>query len=276
MSGSMTPLPADFTPQASGKETQPMRASTKTFNTLVAEALATDFTGWDFSWSAGRWREEEPPWDYAAIVSEKWIDVRALLDMDTGGGEMLASLAPLPEETVATERYPPNVAVAKARLEPLGVQVVPPAGKERLPFADGHFDRVINRHGDFHVPELRRVIQPGGRFITQQVGSRNCMQLNQALGDKRHGDVEYWTLAHGLETLERAGFEIERAEEAFPESSFFDIGAIVRYLTIIQWQIADFSVDRYHDALLALHEHIECEGSFMATAHRFLIEARKV
>ena len=64
-----------------------------------------------------------------------------------------------------------------------------------------------------------------------------------------------------MDRLESVGFEIERAEEAFPESRFFDIGAIVLYLTIIQWQIDDFSVERYHDALLALHERIEREGS---------------
>ena len=43
-----------------------MTNSPSTFNTLVAEALAYDFSGWDFSWSAGRWQEEAPPWDYAS------------------------------------------------------------------------------------------------------------------------------------------------------------------------------------------------------------------
>ena len=104
--------------------------------------------------------------------------------MDTGGGELLADLAPLPSETVASERYPPNIAVAKARLEPLGVQVVTPDDDEILPFENDRFDLVINRHGDFHAPELWRVIRPGGRFITQQVGNRNCLQINQALGDR--------------------------------------------------------------------------------------------
>ena len=246
-----------------------------TFNTLVAEALAHDFSGWDFSWSAGRWQEENPPWDYATIVRRRLVDARRLLDMDTGGGEILADLAPLPAESVAIERYPPNIAVAKARLEPLDVKVVTPDDAELLPFENEHFDLVINRHGDFHAPELWRVIRPGGRFITQQVGSRNCWQINQALGDEKRTDFNDWTLAHGLDRLEAVGFEIERAEEAFPESRFFDIGAIVLYLTIIQWQIDDFSVDGYHDALLALHERIERQGPFIATDHRFLIEARK-
>jgi len=34
--------------------------------------------------------------------------------MGTGGGEFLASLAPLPMHTSATEAYPPNVEIARA------------------------------------------------------------------------------------------------------------------------------------------------------------------
>jgi SAM-dependent methyltransferase len=253
-----------------------MTNTQSTFNTLVDEALAQDFSGWDFSWATGRWQEENPPWDYAAIVRQAFPSTRGLLDMDTGGGEILASLVPLPDETFAIESYAPNIAVAQARLEPLGVQVKTPDNEEMLPFPDNSFDLVINRHGDWRAPELWRVMRPDGRFITQQVGNQNCMQFNQVLGDKNKTDFDDWTLAQALDTLERAGFEIERAEEAFPESRFLDIGAVVFYLKIIQWQISDFSVERYHDALLALHERIEREGSFVAKDHRFLIVARKV
>lgn len=101
------------------------------------------------------------------------------------------------------------------------------------------------------------------------------MQINQALGHEGPTDFDDWTLVHAVDRLESVGFEIEHAEEAFPESRFFDIGAVVLYLTIIQWQIDDFSVNGYHDALLALHERIEREGPFIATDHRFLIEVRK-
>ncbi len=246
-----------------------------TFNTLVAEALAQDFSGWDFSWADGRWQEEDPPWDYTAIVRQALPAAGTLLDLDTGGGEILASLVPLPDETIAIESYTPNIAVAKARLEPLGVQVVTPDDGETLPFDDESFDLIINRHGDFRVPELWRILRPGGRFITQQVGNRNCMEINLALGDRRQTDFSDWTLARSLDTLQQVGLEIEHAEEAFPESRFLDIGAVVFYLKIIQWQISDFSVERYRDALLALHDRIEHEGSFIARDHRFLIEARK-
>jgi hypothetical protein len=34
------------------------------FDQLADEALAQDFSGWDFSWLHGRWHEEEPSWNY--------------------------------------------------------------------------------------------------------------------------------------------------------------------------------------------------------------------
>ena len=123
------PLSRDLTQYAArsrSKEPKPMTNRHSTFNTLVAEALAQDFSGWDFSWADGRWQEEDPPWDYTAIVRQALPAAGTLLDLDTGGGEILASLVPLPDETIAIESYTPNIAVAKARLEPLGVQVVTP------------------------------------------------------------------------------------------------------------------------------------------------------
>jgi hypothetical protein len=74
--------------------------------------------------------------------------------------------------------------------------------------------------------------------------------------------------------FEKAGFDIERAEEALLDSHFYDIGAIVFFLKIIEWQIPDFTPERYHERLLAIHRHIKETGAFRAKAHRFLIQAR--
>jgi hypothetical protein len=106
------------------------------FDQLVAEALEQDFSGWDFAWLRDRWFEEDPPWAYESIVVGEIKRVSSLLDMGTGGGEFLASLAPLPNHTVATESYAPNISVARGRLEPLGVSVVAFADDSALPLED--------------------------------------------------------------------------------------------------------------------------------------------
>ena len=106
----------------------------RTFEALVKEALDQEFSGWDFSWMNGRYFESEPFWDYRKMVLERMINAAAMLDMGTGGGEFLASLPGLPENTVATESYPPNIPIATQRLQPMGVKVVPVEDDTSLAF----------------------------------------------------------------------------------------------------------------------------------------------
>ena len=141
------------------------------FDRLVAEAEAASFSGWDFSWLDGRWIDSSPPWDYRQRVLAALPGVQSLLDMGTGGGEMLASLAPLPPDAWATENYPPNMPIARGRLEPLGVHVATGVADEALPFPDERFDLVINRHEFLRLgrdpahPQARRPLHhpAGGR-----------------------------------------------------------------------------------------------------------------
>jgi 2-polyprenyl-3-methyl-5-hydroxy-6-metoxy-1,4-benzoquinol methylase len=112
------------------------------FENLVQDALHQPFSGWDFSYLNNRWFEERPAWDYRQKVMDAFPGVTRCLDMGTGGGELLESLMPLPAETYATEVYPPNVPVAKSRLEPLGVEVVPVETKTYLPFDSDFFEMI--------------------------------------------------------------------------------------------------------------------------------------
>jgi len=86
---------------------------------LVAEAESQSFSGWDFTYLKGRFDEGKPSWDYSQNVKSAMIGVERMLDIGTGGGEVLASLQPLPSNTYATETWTPNVEVARIPLEPL-------------------------------------------------------------------------------------------------------------------------------------------------------------
>ncbi len=245
------------------------------FEQLVAEALKQDFSGWDFSWLRGRWYEEDPPWAYESIVAGESKRASSLLDMGTGGGEFLASLAPLPEYTVATESYAPNIPVARGRLEPLGVSIVAFEDDSALPLENNEFDLIVNRHESYAPAELYRLLKADGRFITQQVGSQDCIEINHFLNAPLDDDVDSWTLESEVKAFRQAGFQIERAEEALLGTDFYDIGAVVFFLKIIEWQIPDFTPERYHDRLFAMHRHIQETGAFRARAHRFLLQVRK-
>ena len=146
-----------------------MPTPTETFEQLIAEAVAQDFSGWDFSFLTNRMVSQPLSWGYRQRMSEHIKTATALLDMGAGGGEFLASLAPLPRTTYSTEAYLPNVPIARERLEPLGVQVIELASHERLPFDDAQFDLVTNRHEAYSTPEVFRILRPGGTFITQGV-----------------------------------------------------------------------------------------------------------
>lgn len=254
-------------------------SQTRSFDKIVAEAERAPFSGWDFSWLKGRYVEGTVSWNYRQRVLHRIRSAKRLLDMGTGGGEFLSSLQPFPEQSFATEGYPPNVAIARSLLAPLGVRVLPIVGAE-LPFEDGFFDLIINRHEGYAPSEVYRVLAPGGFFLTQQVGARNNIELYELLDLKSLGKTTFsarpeWIMDYAVGELGEVGFHILVQKEKFPVSRFFDVGALVYILKAIPWDVPNFTVDGYRKRLRKIHRLIQREGSLEVTSHRFLIEARK-
>lgn len=234
--------------------------------------------GWDFSRLAGRMTETAEPWQ----LDRMWRDAlhlsRHALDMGTGGGEFLRRFAAaLPNDTVATEGWPPNVGVAKAALEPYGVTVVQhdPDADVHMPFLDGRFDLVLNRHEAFRADEVARVLSPGGVFITQQVGGDEMAELHAVTGHRPpHPEI---TLRNCRRQLEAAGLEVLDEGESRGSYAFVDVAALVAYLQLVPWDVPDdFSVDRYPASLWRLHRDGPARGRpVRLTRVRFWIRARK-
>ena len=232
--------------------------------------------GWDFSHIAGRYTEEDDlPWDYREVILRYLMREMKILDIDTGGGEFLLMLGHPHGNTAATENYPPNVQLCREVLLPLGVDFRPADGCGMLPFDDGSFDMIINRHGDFNAGEIYRVLKPGGLFITQQVGAENDRELVELLC----GEIELPFPEQYLDITVRkfrdTGFEILEAQECFRSIKFFDVGALVWFARIIQWEFPGFSVDADLDRLLNAQRILERDGYIEGRIHRFLLVARK-
>ena len=220
--------------------------------------------GWDFSSLAARMTESTEPWDLDASYRTALATATRVLDMGTGGGEYLSSLADvLPTDTTATEGWPPNIPVARGRLAPLGIDVVEYTAPDEdvdalpMPFDDGRFDLVLNRHESFSPRELARVIVPGGQFVTQQVGGDEAHELATWFGE--HRELPQVNLTTVVDDLVAAGFD--------------DVAALLAYLQLVPWETPDdFSVDRYADQLLALHRTTG-GGPVRMTRKRFWLRA---
>ncbi|MGH9915649.1 MAG: class I SAM-dependent methyltransferase, partial [Pyrinomonadaceae bacterium] len=185
------------------------KVMTTTFERLLHEAHQRPLIGWDLSLD-GRITFLPPQWDFEALVTEAAALSRDLLDMGTGGGEWLSGLPTRPARTVATEGWPPNVPVARKRLEPFGIEVIEvegaPANTEQqvggtsglLPLLDSSFHLICNRHESYLPSEVMRVLVPGGRFLTQQVASSFNAELLSMLGEPLAPPNLPWNLAFAM------------------------------------------------------------------------------
>ncbi len=271
-----------------------MMSADEEFERLVAEALQAPFAGWDFSWLAGRRVQTPDPRgeiDYEERARASVASATAVLDLGTGGGEVLARLAPLPPVAIATEAHPPNVVMASRRLAPLGVQVVwtdpgcqdsrgpQPRGQwshRRLPFADGIFDLVLASSTSFCPREVYRVLQSGGILLTSQGGTE---KYGPDLVDALEGTPPEWTQpGYGWDidaTLDEAGFLTVEKIDRLVSTTYRDIGAVIYFLKAVPWAIIDFDVDRYRDRLYKLHRRMQADGGFTVVSTQRLIEVRK-
>ncbi|MFF7336224.1 class I SAM-dependent methyltransferase [Streptomyces sp. NPDC008163] len=247
------------------------------FDALVAEADRVSVDGWDFSWLDGRATEQRPSWGYARAMGERMGRARAALDVQTGGGEVLASAPELPPLAVATESWAPNIARATALLHPLGVAVVADEDEPPLPFGDGAFDLVVSRHPvTTWWQEIARVLAPGGTYFSQQVGPASVFELVEYfLGPQPPEVRDARDPERARADAEAAGLEVVDLRAERLRTEFFDIGAVVYFLRKVIWMVPGFTVDAYRPQLAALHHRMETEGPFVAHTTRFLIEARK-
>jgi SAM-dependent methyltransferase len=248
----------------------------RSFDELVSEAAAAPIDGWDFSWLDGRATEERPSWGYQRLMSQRLATASAGLDIDTGGGEVLAGAEKFPPTMAATECWPPNAALATKLLHPRGVVVVAPPNAEILPFADDAFDVVTSRHATVvRWKEVARVLRRGGGYFAQQIGPATMSELYEYfLGPQPQKWVELEPETQTTQA-EAAGLQVLQMRMERMRAEFFDIGAVIYFLRKVIWTVPDFSVERYHDRLHEMHRQIEAHGPFVAHSTRLLVEARK-
>lgn len=243
---------------------------------LKEEKLA-HIHGWDFSHINDRYEEgNDLPWDYKEIIRNYLKDDMMILDYDTGGGEFLLSLNHPYKHTAATEGFPPNVALCKDVLLPLGIDFKECSNASNIPFPDESFDVILNRHGDFDAHEIHRLLKKGGLFITQQVGEDNDRELVEMVLPNTPKPFPHMNLKEQIDIFRNYGFDILEQNEAYKPIRFYDVGAFVWFARIIEWEFPNFSVDNCFERLLKMHKEIIEHNYIEGTTHRYLIVAIKL
>ena len=244
----------------------------RTFDELVAEAAAADVTGWGFDWLNGRATEERPPWAYAKLLSDRLGQVGSALDIDTGGGEVLAEAATFPPKMVATEAWPANAQHARKLLGTRGVQIIETVNDA----PDESFELVTARHPvrpDWE--QIHRVLAPGGDYFAQHVGPASAFELIEHFrgplsraADGRDPQLE-------CAAAQSAGLVVTDLRTARCRMEFYDVGAVVWILRKCVWWVPDFSIAKYHDELADLDVRMRDGEPLVAHSTRHLIEAHR-
>jgi SAM-dependent methyltransferase len=244
----------------------------RSFDELVGEAAAADVTGWGFDWLDGRAAEERPPWGYAKLLADRLGQVESALDVDTGGGEVLAEAPTFPPRMVATEAWPANAQRARKLLGPRGVQIIETVNDA----PEESFGLVTARHPvrpDWE--EIHRVLAPGGHYFAQHVGPGSAVELIEHFlgplpraGNGRDPQCE-------RAAAQRAGLVVTDLRVARCRMEFYDVGAVVWILRKCVWWVPDFSVEKYGDKLADLDARMRDGEPVVAYSTRHLIEARR-
>lgn len=113
-------------------------------------------------------------------------------------------------------------------------------------------------------------------FITEQVGAENDRELIKLLLNNFYPiqfPKQYLkTIQHSFEKI---GFTTIESDEAFRPIKFWDVGALVWFAHIIEWEFPGFNVTDCLPNLYHAQEILERNGVIEGKIHRFLLVVQK-
>jgi SAM-dependent methyltransferase len=223
--------------------------------------------------------EERPPWAFTRLLAARVGEVSSLLDLQTGGGEILSEVlgraTRVPGRVAATEPWPPNAIVARHALARFHADLIEVSNDAPLPFGASSFELVTSRHPVVvQWDEIARVLEPGGSYLAQHVGPGTNREVTDFLmGPQPVSEAR--SPQRAVLDAEANGLELVRLEEATLRVEFYDIGALVYFLRLVPWTVPRFTTAVYEPQLRRLHDAIVADGRFTSHSTRFLIELRK-
>src|SRR3712207_1953598 len=115
--------------------------------------------GWDFSQL--QVVMDEPEWDFYDEVKKRSQKTDVILDIGTGGGENVLTIASSMLLTVGIDLSHGMIKTAKENMEKSSIPNVRffHMSSEKLTFPEGFFDIVASRHAPFFASEVANVLK---------------------------------------------------------------------------------------------------------------------
>ncbi|APO43989.1 SAM-dependent methyltransferase [Paenibacillus xylanexedens] len=233
--------------------------------------------GWNFS--SMNVVSENIGWNFYEEVVRHTRSSDLLLDIGTGGGEAILSIAEEALLLVGIDLAQGMIETAQHNLQAMGghfnVRFFH-MDAEKLDFPDCFFNVVSSRHSRFSASEVFRVIAQGGIFLTQQVSEHDKSNLSEAFGRGQSLGIQPGTLMERYKhELQTAGFHDIQAHEynvvehyATPEDLMF----LLTHAPIIpDFGKVDTDFERFQQFVKEHHD----EKGIRTNSARFMITARK-
>lgn len=230
-------------------------------------AAVTPRRGWNFS--RMNVLRQAVPWDYEDVVLRYLRPADQVLDVGTGGGERLARLAGSFGHGVGIDLDPAMVGLARRNSGAGNLEFL--VGSERLEGVTRRFDVIIDRHAPFDLAAVAAHLEPGGYFITQQVGERNMACVKSALGQPANPPAlqRQAISADGLRVLAFMEYDVEYVVR--------DIESLVFWLNALDSAHADIDGSAALASAVALSAILAGnvdERGFVTNEHRYLAVAQ--
>lgn len=163
--------------------------------------------GWDFS--KVKCTSEDLPWDFYNEVTKVCKKSDLLLDIGTGGGEAVLSIADSALLLIGIDLSTGMIETATKNAVKSHIPNVRflQMDSEQLVFPETFFDVVSSRHSPFNANEIAKVLAPGGIFLTQQVSEHDKLNIKEAFGRGQAFGKKNGTLKDQyIMELKKAGF----------------------------------------------------------------------
>ncbi|OKP80107.1 SAM-dependent methyltransferase [Paenibacillus helianthi] len=164
--------------------------------------------GWDFS--KLQVTSEGIEWNFYEEVIRRSKGTDVLLDVGTGGGENVLSIASSFHSVFGIDISSGMMETAKSNLNKANVSNVEfkQMSSDHLEFPFDSIDVVSCCHAPFFSNEVGKVLKNGGTFLTQQVSEGDKLNLKNAFGRGQAFGVVDGTLKETyIRELKEAGFQ---------------------------------------------------------------------